>query len=90
MHVNGVEQMRITPTGNVGIGTISPSNKLSIVNGNQNINLTTGTNASAYALNIGVNDDGVNIANNSNSRGFNFSNINGRILTLEATGNVGI
>ena len=75
---------------NVGIGTASPNSKLTIVNGGQSILLGTGTNTSAYSLSIGVNDDGVNISNNSIVRGFNFLNNNGNILTMSASRNIGI
>lgn len=59
-------------TGYIGIGAISPAARLHIVNGQQQILLATGTSSSGYNLNIGVNDDGVNLSNNSSVRGVNF------------------
>lgn len=82
--------------GNVGIGTTAPAAKLEVkgdmkVNtGTQTINLVSGTSSSWYALSIGVNDDGVNFTNNSGMRGFNFSNLNGKLLSVSHAGNVGI
>jgi hypothetical protein len=79
----------INPEGSVGIGTI-PQAKLHIVNGGQSIKFLTGNNESAYILSLGVNDDGVNIANNSLYRGFNFKNLSGNLLTINPEGTVGI
>jgi len=76
--------------GNVGIGTTNPGAKLDVVSGYQRIQFLTGTNTSSYVLSIGVNDDGVNISNNSTIRGFNFKNANGTLLTITSGGNVGI
>jgi hypothetical protein len=76
--------------GNVGIGTANPTEKLTIKNGRQTINLATGTNNSDYNLNIGANDTGVNFENGSASRGFNFKNVNGNLVNISSTGNVGI
>jgi hypothetical protein len=76
--------------GNVGIGTTSPQAKVTVVDSKQVINLATGTNTSSYALDIGVNDDGVNIQNDSYVRGFNFKNRNGTLVTITAGGDVGI
>lgn len=77
-------------TGYIGIGAITPTARLHIVNGQQQILLATGTSTSGYNLNIGVNDDGVNLSNNSSVRGFNFKNFTGTLMTILANGNVGI
>jgi hypothetical protein len=69
-------------TGNVGIGTTAPGAKLDIVSGGQRIQFLTGTNTSGYTLSIGVNDNGVNISNNSSIRGFNFTNAGGQTIQL--------
>ncbi|OGS33498.1 MAG: hypothetical protein A2474_02760 [Elusimicrobia bacterium RIFOXYC2_FULL_34_12] len=52
-NISGTEKMTITAAGNVGIGTTSPSNKLT-VSGNQDItgNLGIGTTAPAHKLDI--------------------------------------
>ena len=77
-------------SGNVGIGTATPSASLHVKNSGQDIRLGTGTNSSGYAFDIGVNDDGVNLSNNSNGRGFNFVNPNGNLLKIDYEGKVGI
>ncbi len=46
---SNTERMRITPTGNVGIGTTSPGQKLVVVGG---VNITGGLNVSDGGLNV--------------------------------------
>ena len=58
------------------------------MNGGQTINLATGANTSGYALNVGVNDDGVNFSTNSSSRGFNFKNAGRDLVEIQADGDV--
>jgi len=86
----GTSLLYVRNDGNVGIGTTNPGAKLDVVSGYQRIQFLTGTNTSAYVLSIGVNDDGVNISNDSTIRGFNFKNANGTLLTITSGGNVGI
>ncbi len=74
--------------GNVGIGTNSPSAKLQIQNGGQNLTFLTGENTSGYTVSFGINDDGVNIKNTSSIRGFNFGNKNGNLLKITPNGNI--
>ncbi|WP_405206224.1 hypothetical protein [Aquimarina sp. LLG6339-5] len=80
----------IHQNGNVGIGTTNPQSKFVVKNGGQTINFSSGTNSSGYALDVGVNDDGINLYNNSTVRGFNFKNINGTLMKIVHNGNVGI
>ncbi len=82
--------------GNVGIGNITPAAKLDVrgnmrvFDGMQGINFLTGTNTNAYALSVGVNDDGVNLGINSTVRGFKFTNTNGNLMFISPTGSVGM
>ncbi|WP_143307492.1 hypothetical protein [Chitinophaga vietnamensis] len=82
--------LTILPNGNIGVGITSPGARLHIVNNVQQIQLGTGTCTSGYSLMVGANDDGVNFSNNSNARGFNFSNINGNLFNVSAAGNMGL
>jgi hypothetical protein len=76
---------------NVGIGTTLPSSPLEIRNSTAGIRLLPGPVAtSGYSLELGVHDNGVNFTNNSSSRGFNFSNANGRLVTVTPNGDTGI
>jgi hypothetical protein len=76
--------------GNVAIGVSSATARLQVTEGMQTMKFCTGTNTSGYDLNMGANDDGVNFSNNSTSRGFNFKNANGTLVSINAGGNVGI
>jgi hypothetical protein len=84
-----------TTSGNTAIGsTDTTTYKLNVVggsnrfnNGNQTLTFLTGTNTSGYAADLSVNDDGVNLSNNSASRGYNFKNSAGTLLSLSAAGN---
>ncbi|WP_422082350.1 hypothetical protein [Ulvibacterium sp.] len=80
----------ITASGSLGIGVTSPTAKLHFKDGNQELRFLTGSNSSGYRLDIGLNDDGVNINNSSNWRGFNFSNGLADLMKITYEGNVGI
>ncbi|AFD06643.1 hypothetical protein [Solitalea canadensis] len=77
-------------TGNVGIGTLTPTSILHLVTGGQGMQFGTGTNTSPYAFSFGLNDDGINFSSNSTVRGYNFKNANGSLLTISHNGKVGI
>jgi hypothetical protein len=51
---NNTEKVRITPTGNVGIGTTSPGNRLAILGADETTNPTLGTNAGKFGIFNGV------------------------------------
>ena len=76
--------------GNVGIGTDDPISKLYVRSGGQHLAFLEGSNTSGYVLSIGINDDGINIVNNSTIRGFNFRNANGNLLKISHTGNAAL
>ncbi|AXT61363.1 hypothetical protein D1816_13740 [Aquimarina sp. AD10] len=88
IHVSA--QNTFPSSGNVGVGTMTPSSTLELKKGGQGIKFLTGTNTSGYSLNIGINDDGINFKNNSTVRGFNFINEQGNLISILPNGNFGI
>jgi hypothetical protein len=90
----GAEAMRITSSGNVGIGTSSPNTKLQIQAGTVLINTTSADAKSQILLgspgaNYGqIQNDGTGLW--SLGYGAGFSSLGTPVLTWTATGNVGI
>ena len=94
--IGGTERMRIDSTGNVGIGTTTPSNKLHIYNAAEAVTLLESSSgaarftirpngAAAQQVNVGVDSDG--LFKIANSAGFS----TGTKFTINPTsGNVGI
>ena len=59
VYTNGSERMRITSTGYVGIGTTSPTKKLSLEGGDFSFNAGTGNLGNYYmVINAGTSNDG--------------------------------
>jgi hypothetical protein len=89
-------KMRITETGNVGIGTTSPNFKLDIVNAAANTatyqqfrNGTTGT-ASSDGTVLGIDADGDFLINNQEAKEIKLYTSDTPRLIIQSGGNVGI
>jgi len=84
--VNGSERMRINSSGNVGIGTTSPSSKLSLFDSSDLwINISRGSSF----VNIGVDATGTFYNTNSNHR-FLYNAGSKEAMRILSNGNVGI
>ncbi len=91
---NGTERMRITNTGNVGIGTTSPSSKLEVYGATQNIEIS---NTSETDAGIILNDaqatgsQYAKITYGSSDNDLNFLNASSTPrMVIESSGEVGI
>ena len=94
------EAMRITDSGNVGIGTTSPNHKLTI-NASNNTTAVgidfpsahfdfSANSTSGYTSNFRINDVGMDIGHDSASRSLNLQTADLDRLTILGNGNVGI
>ena len=85
--VSVAERMRITSTGNVGIGTINPSAKLDVASATGNVGFNYGTSSSPERGNLWYNTDG-------SGWKFNIGKVQSNSFTSQVTiqdnGNVGI
>ena len=102
---NAAERMRIDSSGNVGIGTASPSQKLTIQGTDARIYLTgantdidmTGTadgqlslDGNGFGFGIALNSSGANLYTNSASRALILGTDETERMRITGTGNVGI
>lgn len=78
--VGNNERMRITSTGNVGIGTSSPNSKTEIVG---RLSLTDGGGASRYAINLESNNSGIGY---TSINAYNYATSSSAKLVLNESG----
>jgi hypothetical protein len=100
-YASGSENMRVNSTGNVGIGTTSPSHKFNVSSGNNTtaVGIDIGSSASfdfaanstsGYTTLFYMDDTGLDIGHNSSGRSINFKTGGTDKLTILGGGNVGI
>jgi hypothetical protein len=88
MKTSGVERVRVTPTGNVGIGTTTPADALTVKTQSGKYGLTH-TNGSTT---VGTYVDGAGgwFGTKTNNPLYFFTNDGGPSVTLATTGNLGV
>ncbi len=90
------ERMRITPNGNVGIGTTSPTGKLTVssdidVLGSNFANVEfTGASVNGSGVYTGLDSGGGYVVNVRDSGYIGFSTTNAERMRIDSSGNVGI
>jgi hypothetical protein len=101
VRTNNLERMRVTSTGNIGVGTVTPSGRLHVVSasgsnvlaldaGTQAQYRFTGNSSSTYITTFNMTDVGLSIGHNSNLRSLNLQTSGLDRLTILPSGYVGI
>jgi hypothetical protein len=86
MYTGGSERLRIDTSGNVGIGTSSPSGKLQVIG---DVFISRSTTASDGAINFGSNTNNYIYAGNGNNL-MAFATNGSERMRIDSSGNVGI
>jgi hypothetical protein len=90
LHTGTTERMRITSTGNVGIGTSSPNNRLHVNSGATNVAAIFESSSSEGKIRVVNGTDNAYISASSGGAHFGTSSNNNFNLIVDSSGNVGI
>jgi hypothetical protein len=88
---NGTERMRLDASGNLGLGTSSPTQKLNIASDGYNFRIANISNAQGYNIGRNVTDGLLYFyGDQSGANGYVFTGVNGERMRLNASGNLGL
>lgn len=94
LNTGGVERVRVTTTGNVGVGTNNPGSTFEVSNaGSGQIRVGAGSAGAGYTYDIGRETTNGFLrfyGNQTGATGYIFTGIDGERMRIDASGNVGI